>query len=303
MYCDNNHQNFEKKSIYSESKHNFNIKLKQNYYINILITFRVLGNVTNAIVNVDEFKIHLNKDGSVDKTKTDLYLHLVDKIDNSILEVSDVLKIIDSNIEQLDGLFKEFNVIDTQPAEALPLTSALGQGGPIMVSLVISNLFIGALLIVVVGLCMSQRRNYKRQLRAARVNAYGRFLFGNIKMIFHLRFFFVGPANSDLTSRGIATRVPNTNKHSMEGSNPIWLKAYTNEWFKNDEDVISNNSAGTDSLDENVLTAEEYSSKTNKHMNGINTQNNLSKQYNVYHQIEKLTSSDILKKKLETTEL
>lgn len=29
--------------------------------------------------------------------------------------------------------------------------------------------------------------------------------------------------------------VPNTNKHSVEGSNPIWLKGYENEWFKNDE--------------------------------------------------------------------
>lgn len=67
---------------------------------------RVLGNVTNAIVNVDDFKIHENKDGSVDKTKTDLYLHLVDKTDNSILEVADVLKLVDQNIEKLDELFK-----------------------------------------------------------------------------------------------------------------------------------------------------------------------------------------------------
>ena len=30
-------------------------------------------------------------------------------------------------------------------------------------------------------------------------------------------------------------RVPNTNKHSVEGSNPIWMHAYENEWFKSDE--------------------------------------------------------------------
>lgn len=66
----------------------------------------VLGNVTNVIVNVDEFKVHENKDGSVDKTKTDVYLHLVDKKDNSILDVSDVLRLVDLNIEKLDGLFK-----------------------------------------------------------------------------------------------------------------------------------------------------------------------------------------------------
>ena len=72
------------------------------YFIN----FRIFSNVTNSIVNIDDFKIHENKDGSVDKTKTDLYLHLVDKKDNSIIEVSDVLRMVDENIEKLDDLFK-----------------------------------------------------------------------------------------------------------------------------------------------------------------------------------------------------
>lgn len=76
------------------------------YKVFMFIFLRVLGNVTNAIVNIDDFKIHENKDGSVDKTKTDLYLHLVDKTDNSILEVADVLKLVDQNIEKLDELFK-----------------------------------------------------------------------------------------------------------------------------------------------------------------------------------------------------
>lgn len=57
-------------------------------------------------MNVDDFKIHENRDGSVDKTKTDLYLHLVNKLDNSIVEVPDVLRLIDQNVEKLDNLFK-----------------------------------------------------------------------------------------------------------------------------------------------------------------------------------------------------
>lgn len=36
---------------------------------------------------------------------------------------------------------------------------------------------------------------------------------------------------------GLSGRVPNTNKHSMEGSNPIWLQAYENEWYKNADDL------------------------------------------------------------------
>lgn len=61
-------------------------------------------------MNVDEFKVHANQDGSVDKTRTDLYLHLVNKKDHSILEVSDVLKLVDQNIEKLDTLFKVISV-------------------------------------------------------------------------------------------------------------------------------------------------------------------------------------------------
>lgn len=133
-----------------------------------------LGAVTNAIINVDEFKVHENKDGSVDKTKTDLYIHLVDRLDNSIMDVADVLKLIDGNIERLDDLFKEFNVLDTQPAEALLLTSEMKKG-QIMVWLVVSNIFIGAMLFIMASLCLSQRTNYKRQLRAARVNTFGEF--------------------------------------------------------------------------------------------------------------------------------
>lgn len=66
----------------------------------------ILGNVTGAIVNVDEFRVHANQDGSVDKTRTDLYLHLVDREDNSILEVDEVLKLVDQNTEKLNNLFK-----------------------------------------------------------------------------------------------------------------------------------------------------------------------------------------------------
>lgn len=43
--------------------------------------------------------------------------------------------------------------------------------------------------------------------------------------------------DSEIHERGglsiISGRVPNTNKHTMHGSNPIWLQAYENEWFKN----------------------------------------------------------------------
>lgn len=132
-----------------------------------------LGNVTDAIVNIDEFKVHENKDGSVDKTKTDLYLHLVDRKDNSIFEVADVLKLIDQHIEKLDDLFKEFNVLDTQPAEAEMLIGSFEKGS-MFVWLIFSNVFIATLLVVTLSICVSQRSKFRRQLRAAKVNIFGK---------------------------------------------------------------------------------------------------------------------------------
>ena len=59
-------------------------------------------------MNVDELKVHTSGDGQVDKTRTDVYLHFVNMDDNSILEVDTVLRLIDTNVESLDQLFKVF---------------------------------------------------------------------------------------------------------------------------------------------------------------------------------------------------
>ena len=76
---------------------------------------RVLGNITKSIVNVDEFKVHVNDEGLADKTRTDVYLHFVNEEDNSILEVDTVLRLIDANIESLDQLFKVLTITFSFP--------------------------------------------------------------------------------------------------------------------------------------------------------------------------------------------
>ncbi|CAG2064163.1 unnamed protein product, partial [Timema podura] len=138
--------------------------------INISIYFRVLGNVTGAIVNVDEFKVHENQDGSVDKTKTDLYLHFVNQRDNSIMEVMDVLRLVDQEIERLDPLFKDFNVLDTQPAEAQALKN--DAESLMLMWLVGTTVFLGLMLILLISICLSQKYKYQRQLKAATVAAF-----------------------------------------------------------------------------------------------------------------------------------
>jgi cadherin 23 len=98
----------------------------------------------------------------------------VNKKDNSIVEVSEVLRLVDQNIEHLDELFKDFNVLDTQASEALVLQAEFGNPQTI-IWLVMINLVMGALLIIVFTLCLSQRTTFKRELKAARVNSYGKF--------------------------------------------------------------------------------------------------------------------------------
>ncbi|KAH8267311.1 hypothetical protein KR018_005727 [Drosophila ironensis] len=249
-------------------------------------TFRdTLGNITESIVNIDEIKVHENKDGSVDKTKTDLYMHLVEREDNSIYEVGEVLKLIDSHIESLDGLFKDLNVLDTQPAEAQLLTAGPARG-PLFVWLVFTNLFLATLLVVTLALCASQRSGYRRQLRAAKVNI------------------FRGHSSLSLQhTQEPATRVPNTNKHSVQGSNPIWLKGYENEWFKTDD---NGSIGGQDSLDDNFLAvATQDMQETLKGTAKLfSSSNDLNRSFNLYNQIDKLTNNaHILARKLETTEL
>lgn len=48
-----------------------------------------------------------------------------------------------------------------------------------------------------------------------------------------------GSTESDLTrvTGPGPGRVPNTNMHSVEGSNPIWMQAYENEWYKADDSM------------------------------------------------------------------
>ncbi|XP_063590983.1 cadherin-23-like [Penaeus indicus] len=194
-----------------------------------------LGNVTGAIVNVDDFRVHENHDGTVDKTKTDLYLHLVDRKDNSVLEVQQVLAMIDENVEYLDNLFKELNVLDTQRAELI--TAGVAEDNLLFLWLVGVIVFLTLLLVLTIALCLSQRARYSRQLKAATATAFGEC--------------------SHEPGLNRSSTVPNTNIHSVEGSNPIWMSGFDNDWYK-DEDSLRyqqfvHQSEGNDSLDDNAV--------------------------------------------------
>ncbi|KAJ2950157.1 hypothetical protein O0L34_g11512 [Tuta absoluta] len=251
-----------------------------------------LARVTESVVNVDDLRVHENKDGSVDNTKTDLYLHLVNGQDHSVLEVEQVLRIVDKNIEQLDDLFKEFNVLDTQPAEFSPLRAETLSSNQTVFWLVWTALFLAVLLVLAITACITQRADYVRKLKAATATAY------SASPI---------PGESDMTLRSSGGRVPNTNKHCSKGSNPIWLHAYDNEWYKPDHDEPHSHShSERDSLDENAVDQDLPNDKPYFITTGAfpsldsndTSQTNEAK-YDFYQQMEQMKNA----KNMETTEL
>ena len=206
----------------------------------------VLSNATDAIVNVDHFKVHENQDGTIDKTKTDVLLHFVNPLDNTIMEVHDVIRTLDYRTEELDPFFKEFNVLKTEGADP-SFSLARRRSTEMVLVLWLAGLtaFLGITLMVVLCVCISQRQKYLRALKAATTTAYG--------------------ARSEDDGGGVVSLkasmkevVPNTNRHATEGSNPVWMTeaGYDNpEWEKEENDEAVMRYDQFDSLDANVLNS------------------------------------------------
>ncbi|VVC96242.1 unnamed protein product [Leptidea sinapis] len=97
-------------------------------------------------------------------------------------------------------------------------------------------------------------------------------------------------------------RVPNTNKHSTKGSNPIWLHAYENDWYKADEqshserDSLDNNAVNQDISNEKpyFITAAAFPSI---HSTETETESNTGN-YDFYQQLEQMKNA----KNMETTD-
>ena len=104
-------------------------------------------------------------------------------------------------------------MLDTSAAE--PLTDALASSPPHFPLLWASGtaVFLAMILFLVLGLCVSQRLVLMRKLKAATATAFG----------------------SQSNIARASSQVPNTNQHTVEGSNPVWRRELEPDWFKNDE--------------------------------------------------------------------
>ncbi|KAM4636899.1 cadherin-23 [Discoglossus pictus] len=160
---------------------------------------RLLSNITGAIVNTDDVQFHVDKKGRVNFAQTDMLIHVVNRDTNRILDVERVIQMIDENKEQLRNLFRNYNVMDVQPATAARAPEDLSTLQMAIIILAIL-LFLAAMLFILMN--WYYQTVHKRKLKAIVAGSTGNRGFMDI------------------------LDMPNTNKYSFEGANPVWLDPF-----------------------------------------------------------------------------
>ncbi|XP_021115236.1 cadherin-23 isoform X3 [Heterocephalus glaber] len=165
---------------------------------------RLLSNITGAIVNTDDVQFHVDKKGRVNFAQTELLIHVVNRDTNRILDVDRVIQMIDENKEQLRNLFRNYNVLDVQPAISVRLPDDMSALQMAIIVLAIL-LFLAAMLFILMN--WYYRTVHKRKLKAIVAGSAALLPAGNRGFI-------------DIMD------MPNTNKYSFDGANPVWLDPF-----------------------------------------------------------------------------
>ncbi|XP_023574263.1 cadherin-23 isoform X2 [Octodon degus] len=165
---------------------------------------RLLSNITGAIVNTDDVQFHVDKKGRVNFAQTELLIHVVNRDTNRILDVDRVIQMIDENKEQLRNLFRNYNVLDVQPAISIRLPDDMSALQMAIIVLAIL-LFLAAMLFILMN--WYYRTVHKRKLKAIVAGSAALLPAGNRGFI-------------DIMD------MPNTNKYSFDGANPVWLDPF-----------------------------------------------------------------------------
>ncbi|XP_056655278.1 cadherin-23 isoform X1 [Monodelphis domestica] len=159
----------------------------------------LLSNITGAIVNTDDVQFHVDQRGRVNFAQTELLIHVVNRDTNRILDVDRVIQMIDENKEQLRNLFRNYNVLDVQPAITPRLPEDMSNLQMAIIILAIL-LFLAAMLFILMN--WYYRTVHKRKLKAIVAGSTGNRGFIDIM------------------------DMPNTNKYSFDGANPVWLDPF-----------------------------------------------------------------------------
>uniref|UniRef100_A0A8C5NNU2 Cadherin related 23 n=1 Tax=Junco hyemalis TaxID=40217 RepID=A0A8C5NNU2_JUNHY len=143
----------------------------------------LLSNITGAIVNTDDVQFHVDKKGRVNFAQTELLIHVVNRETNRILDVERVIQMIDENKEQLRNLFRNYNVLDVQPAITARAPDDLSALQMAIIVLAVL-LFLAAMLFIL------------------------------------MNWYYRTVGFMDIMD------MPNTNKYSFDGANPVWLDPF-----------------------------------------------------------------------------
>uniref|UniRef100_A0AAV2JL38 Cadherin domain-containing protein n=1 Tax=Knipowitschia caucasica TaxID=637954 RepID=A0AAV2JL38_KNICA len=169
------------------------VRANQEEFLNLL------SNITGAIVNLDDVQFHVDKKGRVNYGQTDMLIHVVNNETNSILDVEKVIQMIDENKEQLKNLFRKYSVVDVQPAVSEKLPDDLSTLQLVIIILAVLLCLAGILFIT---MNWHYRRVHERKLKAVTAGSAG------------------NPGLMDILD------MPNTNKYSFEGANPVWMDPF-----------------------------------------------------------------------------
>ncbi|XP_072881460.1 cadherin-23 [Hemitrygon akajei] len=160
---------------------------------------KLLSNITGAIVNTDDVQFHVDLKGRVNFAQTDVLIHVVHRETNRILDVERVIQMIDENKEQLRNLFRNYNVLDVQPAVTIRVANDMTSLQMAIIILAVL-LFLATMLFIFMN--WYYRTVHKRKLKAIVAGSTGNQGFMDI------------------------LDMPNTNKYSFEGANPVWLDPF-----------------------------------------------------------------------------
>ncbi|PAA73840.1 hypothetical protein BOX15_Mlig023527g6 [Macrostomum lignano] len=180
-----------------------------------------LSNITGWQVVVDSIVTHKKDDGTADPSKSDVYIHAIDRTDNSIVPAITVQNRIDLLSNQMVVLYRRFGVLYVKLArQQTPTDQTLEI---LKISLIAVACGLTVLLFFSCISLWTCRRMYRRKLKAATAVAFGP----------------SGHHSSTL-------KTPGTNMHAFEGSNPIWSNGtdgaqYDNRAYDSDKDSIDNN--------------------------------------------------------------
>ncbi|XP_056292165.1 cadherin-23 [Pseudoliparis swirei] len=169
------------------------VRENQEEFVNLL------SNITGAIVNLDDIQFHVDKKGRVSYGQTDMLIHVVNNHSNTILDVARVIQMIDENKEQLRNLFRKYTVVDVQPAISDTLPDDITTLQLVIIILAVLLCLAG---ILFVTMNWHYHQVHQRKLKAIVAGSTG---------------------NQGLMD---ILDMPNTNKYSFEGANPVWLDPF-----------------------------------------------------------------------------